>query len=146
MLSDEIDLITIQLSENVSDLATFESDFEEMIRYIQERWPNAQIIVIGDFWDTDTKDGMKSVACDNTGISFVSLDGIKNNPEYKCEVGTEVYDLEGKVHIFKHERVSLHPNDKGMKWNAERIVELVKKELIKLRFFQNVCILLPDLW
>ena len=126
MLSDEIDLITIQLSENVSDLATFESDFEEMIRYIQERCSNAQIIVIGDFWDTDTKDGMKTVACDNTGAFFVSLDAIKK-PEYKCEIGTEVYDLEGYAHIVEHKGVSLHPNDKGMKWIADRIVEKVKR-------------------
>lgn len=128
MLSDDIELITIQLSENVSDLTTFETDFEEMIRYIQEKCSNAQIIVIGDFWDTDTKNGMKSVACDNTGVSFVSLDEIKNKSEYQCEIGTEVYDLEGKAHIVEHEGVSLHPNDKGMKWIAERIVEQVKRK------------------
>ena len=126
LLSNDIDLITLQLSENTSDLDTFDSDFEEMIRYIQERCSNAQIIVIGDFWDTGTKDEMKSVACVNTGVSFISLDEIKNKPEYECEIGTEVYDSDGQPHIVEHKGVSLHPNDKGMKWIADRIVEEVK--------------------
>ena len=126
LLSNDIDLITLQLSENTSDLDTFDSDFEEMIRYIQERCSNAQIIVIGDFWDTGTKDEMKSVACVNTGVSFISLDEIKNKPEYECEIGTEVYDSDGQSHIVEHKGVSLHPNDKGMKWIADRIVEEVK--------------------
>ena len=86
----------------------------------------AQIIVIGDFWDTGTKDEMKSVACVNTGVSFISLDEIKNKPEYECEIGTEVYDSDGQSHIVEHKGVSLHPNDKGMKWIADRIVEEVK--------------------
>ena len=126
LLSNDIDLITLQLSENTSDLDTFDSDFEEMIRYIQERCSNAQIIVIGDFWDTGTKDEMKLVSCVNTGVSFISLDEIKNKPEYKCEIGTEVYDSYGQSHIVEHKGVSLHPNDKGMKWIADRIVEEVK--------------------
>lgn len=126
LLSNDIDLITLQLSENTSDLDSFDSDFEEMIRYIQERCSNAQIIVIGDFWDTGTKDEMKSVACVNTGVSFISLDEIKNKPEYECEIGTEVYDSDGQSHIVEHKGVSLHPNDKGMKWIADRIVEEVK--------------------
>ena len=33
-LSDELDLITIQLSENVSNVSTFQEDFEELCRYI----------------------------------------------------------------------------------------------------------------
>ena len=31
-LSDELDLITIQLSENVSDVSTFREDFEEFMQ------------------------------------------------------------------------------------------------------------------
>ena len=35
---------------------------------------NAQIIVIGDFWDTGTKDEMMLVACVNTGVSFIRVE------------------------------------------------------------------------
>ena len=59
LLSEELDLVTIQLSENASDLSTFESDFEELIRYVQKGAPVAQILVIGDFWDKEQKDEMK---------------------------------------------------------------------------------------
>lgn len=59
LLSEELDLVTIQLSEIVSDLSIFESDFEELIRYVQKGAPVAQILVIGDFWYIEQKDGMK---------------------------------------------------------------------------------------
>lgn len=36
--SEELDLITIQLSENALDLSTFELDFEELIRYVKKLW------------------------------------------------------------------------------------------------------------
>ena len=36
LVGEELDLVTIQLSENASDLSTFESDFEELIRYVQK--------------------------------------------------------------------------------------------------------------
>lgn len=36
LLSEELDLVMIQLSENAADLSTFESDFEELIRYVQK--------------------------------------------------------------------------------------------------------------
>lgn len=51
MLGDSLDLVTIQLSENATDLSTFETDFEELIRYVQKQSPKARIIVVGDFWD-----------------------------------------------------------------------------------------------
>lgn len=56
---------------------------------------------------------MKSVACVNTGVSFISLDEIKNKPEYKCEIGTEVYDSDGQSHIVEHKGVLYIQTIKG---------------------------------
>ena len=76
LLSEKLDLVTIQLSENTSDLSMFESDFEELIRYVQKSTPDAQILVIGVFWDKEQKDEMKRKACEETGVEFISLDEI----------------------------------------------------------------------
>ena len=76
LISEELDLVTIQLSENASDLSTFESDFEELIRYVQKCAPDAEVLVIGDFWDKELKDEMKQKASEETGVEFISLDEI----------------------------------------------------------------------
>lgn len=127
LLSDKIDLVTIQLSENAVDLATFESDYEEMIRYIQSRATKAKIIVIGDFWDENQKDLMKREACENCGVDFVSLDSIKDQEKYMCGSGTAVMDENGEKHIVEHDGVARHPNDEGMKKIAEKVFDSFRK-------------------
>lgn len=52
-LSDKLNLVTIQLSENVTDLSNFEKDLEELLGYVQTKCPNAQIILIDDFWSAE---------------------------------------------------------------------------------------------
>lgn len=126
LLSDQLDLVTIQLSENVLELSTFQSDFEELIRYIQKNASNAKIIVIGDFWDTEQKDEMKKKACAATGVHFVSLDDIKGLKEYQCGMGAVVYDEQGNSHVVEHDGTALHPSDEGMTWIAEKALEVIK--------------------
>lgn len=125
LMSKDLDLVTIQLSENATDLVTFESDFEELIRYVQTGAPNAQVLVIGDFWDKSEKDSMKKVACQNCGVTFVSLNEIKENDAYQCDLGTIVYDEEKNPHTVEHDGVAKHPGDAGMEWIAKRIMDIV---------------------
>ena len=125
-LDNRLNLVTIQLSENVNDMATYETDFEELIRYIQECAPNAQIIVIDDFWNSDDKSNLKEKAAQNTGVDFVSLSEIKGKQEYQCGMGTTVYDSDGQEHIVDHEGVALHPNDKGMKYIADAVISVIE--------------------
>ena len=127
LLSEELDLVTIQLSENATDLSTFESDFEELIRYVQKGAPDAQIFVIGDFWNTEQKDEMKQQACEATGVEFISLDEIKGLEKYQCGMDTTVYDSDGGSHTVEHAGVADHPGDEGMKWIADKIIEVVKE-------------------
>lgn len=126
-MGEELDLVTIQLSENASDLSTFESDFEELIRYVQKGAPDAQILVIGDFWDKGQKDEMKHKACEDTGVEFISLDEIKGLGEYQCGMDTTVYDSDGSSHTVEHSGVAKHPGDLGMKWIADRIIDVVRE-------------------
>ena len=127
LLSADLDLVTIQLSENATDLSTFESDFEELIRYIKKGAPDAQLLVIGDFWDKEQKDEMKQQACEATAVEFISLDEIKGLEEYQRGMDTTVYDSEGGPHTVEHSGVADHPGDLGMKWIADRIIDVVKE-------------------
>ena len=127
-LSAKLDLVTVQLSENVSDTTTFESDFEALIVYISQKAPNAKIIIIDDFWNDAEKEEAKKRVADKLGIQFVSLDEIKGDPEYQCGIGTTVYDAEGQPHVVEHTGLAGHPGDKGMRYIADGIIDVLKSE------------------
>lgn len=125
-LDKRLNLVTIQLSENVNDMSTYEVDYEELIRYIRKCAPYAQVIVIDDFWNSDDKSTLKEEAANNTGVDFVSLSSIKGKAEYQCGMDTIVYDSEGREHIVKHDGVAVHPGDKGMKYIADSVISVIE--------------------
>lgn len=125
-LSDNLDLVTIQLGENAKDLSTWESDFEYLLTYIKSAAPAARVVVIGDFWDYKDRDGQKEKAAERCGAVYISLEEIKDNAEYQAGMGAIVYGDDGLEHIIGHEGVAKHPGDKGMAYIAgavERAVE-----------------------
>lgn len=126
-LCEELDLVTIQLGENVSGLETFAKDFETLITYVKERAPKARILVIGDFWTYENREEIKRKTADNTGVEFVSLDGIRDNGEYQCGMGATVYDAEGTAHSVDHGAIASHPGDKGMQAIAEKVIAALEQ-------------------
>lgn len=128
-LSSELDLVTIQLGENVQDTTTLESDFEELIRYVKDKCPNARILVIGQYWQNDVIDEAKKEACNNTNVEFVDLSSMfdKEDSLYNAGMGTIVYDAEGNEHTIDHSGVAIHPGDEGMKEIARLVYEVYKK-------------------
>ena len=126
-LSDKIDLITIQLGENATDLSTWESDFEELIIYVKNKAVNANIIVVGDFWSNENRDSIKQQVAQMCGVTYVSLDEIKDNSNYYAGIGTAVEDEYGEIHFIEHSGVALHPGDKGMEVIATKIVDALGK-------------------
>ena len=108
-------------------MTTFETDYEELIQYIKVGAPNAQIIVIDDFWDSGDKSLMKKVASERENVDFVSLEEIKGKPKYQAGIGTVVYDKDGNEHTIEHDGVASHPGDKGMSYIAEVVENVIKK-------------------
>lgn len=127
-LHEELNLITIQLGENAQDITTFESDFQYLIHYIKEECPKAHIIVIGDFWRFKNRDKMKETVCKREKVEYVNLTEIKDNLEYYCGLGTLVYDKYGVGRKVSHSGVAKHPNDKAMRYIAQKILQLVINE------------------
>ena len=121
-----ISLITVQLGENAQNLETFELDYEELISYIKQKAPNAEIVIVGDFWTYENRDELKNQAATRCGVEYVSLDGIKDNSSYYAGIGTEVEDSEGNKHSIEHDGVAVHPGDAGMEAIAERIIKKIK--------------------
>ncbi len=124
-LDKRIDLITVQLGENVSNLGTFKDDFRELIEYIIKRSPDAQIIVIGDFWNKDSRDEIKKEVSKDLDVAFVSLSEIKDNQNYMVGLGATVVDSFGEKHVIEHSGVAKHPGDRAMNYIADRITESI---------------------
>ena len=122
-LSPDLDLITVQLGENASNLSTYQNDFLSMLQYLRSKSPDARILVIGDFWINENRDELKKAAVQEAGVEYVSLEGIANIDTYYCGLGTTVYDADGNEHTVEHEGVAKHPGDAGMKAIADRIIE-----------------------
>ena len=127
-LDSRLQLVTIQLGENADDLTGFEQDFESLIRYIQEKAPQARILVIDDFWTREERGQMKREAAEKTGAGFISLEEIRDRAEYQAGIGTVVYDTEGNAHIVENQTVAAHPGDRGMRYIADRVIEALKAE------------------
>lgn len=123
-LSEKLDLVTIQLSENCSDTTTLEYDFREMVEYVQEKCPNAQIIIVDDFW-SDEKSQIKHSAIDGLDIEWVNLSEIRGNVEYQVGMGSIVYWNSGEEYVIEHEGVASHPGDNGMMYYAQKIIEQI---------------------
>ncbi len=124
-LEEDLDLITVQLSEYCDDLVTFQSDFEYMIRHIQGKCPHAKILILDDFWYEDRGEIKKTVA-ESRGVSFVSLRDIRGNEEYLCGMNTSVTGSDGEQHTVKTENTAKHPGDKGMQVIAEALLAALK--------------------
>lgn len=124
-LDKRINLITIQLGENVTDLSSFKKDYIELIHYVKNNAPKAKIIIIDDFWDKGEKSAIKEQVAYMEGVQFVSLKPIKEDVTYQCGLGTIVYDDHGTSHIVEHEGVAMHPGDKGMEYIANAILDIL---------------------
>lgn len=122
-LVPSIDLITVQLSENASDLSTFEKDCESLFLHIREMCGDeCQIIVVDDLW-SDEKSEIKKAVCEAMNIPFVDLSDIRGKSEYQAVLGTKVHGTDGEEHTIEHSGVAAHPGDEGMKAIAERVLE-----------------------
>ena len=140
-LSDKLHLVTIQLGENVSDISTFGNDFEDLINYIKNKAPKAEIVVVGDFWSNGVRDSYKAMAARNCDVSFASLNNIRDDKKYQCGLGTIVYDDEGQPHTVEHLGIAAHPGNNGMNEIANSIIGVLNKyncDVLHFQLFRQV--------
>ena len=124
LLSDKLNLVTIQLGENVTDTSHFEEDLETLIAYVHKRAPRARIIVIGDFWDKN-RNKMRKQAAENQNVLFADLSEIIGNKEYQSKEGT-ICTLDDGNTIAVSKKAETHPGDKGMEYIANKVIEQEK--------------------
>lgn len=124
-LDNKIDLVTIQLGENASDISTYEEDLISLVEYIQNKAPKAKIIIIDDFWSSEKSKIRKSVA-KKKNLGFADLSDIQRKQAYQSKAGITCYLPNGKTRTV-NKKEETHPGDEGMKIIAERVFEEMKK-------------------
>ena len=127
-LTDDLDLITLQLSENARYSRAFGADYADLARHIREKCPQAALILVDDFWDA-AKSRSKQKAARSLGLPFAGLKAIRGDDAYMWQIGDIVYDAEGMPHAIDRADVARHPNDAGMRFIAEMIISKIKKAI-----------------
>ena len=127
-LNSNLDTVVIQLGENVSNLTTFQDDYEELVKYVMDNARNARIVLVGDFWTNDEQEEMKEKVANKLQIPYVDLSAIQNNSTYQAGLGTMVEGSDGVQHKIEHAGVAVHPGDKGMQFIAEKIIDCIQAD------------------
>lgn len=120
----DYEYIIIQLGENISDITSIETDFSDLIQYIDDK-QSAKILVLGNFWNNKVLDAVKKDTCWSNGAYFVDLSNLQLS-KYQIGLGATVLGDSEKTYIIEHEGVAQHPGDEGMKAIAKKIYETMK--------------------
>lgn len=126
MLNEQLNLISVQLGENAVEISTFETDLTYLLEYLRNKAPNAQIVLIDDFWYMEGRTESKRTVSQLTEIDFVDLSKIRYDPAYECGLGAQVVGKDGMAHTVNHEGVAIHPGDAGMKFISDGIISCLK--------------------
>ncbi len=132
-LSPELELVTIQLGENaIPDANGFAADFPALIQYIRAKAPNAQIVLVGNFWNNAVEETVKKQCAAAYGLAYVDLSAVSVDPYVTASgspyvFGNELaYDANGIGHTCSKAAVAQHPNNAGMKYIAQCILQVIQ--------------------
>ena len=110
------DLVIVRLGENVNRAMFGEYDFAghfaAFLRYFHT--PGSELVVTGLFWEHEETEQMIRREAEKEGGKFVVLSDLGYRNENKALVQ------------YAHPGVALHPNDRGMRAIAERILAAVR--------------------
>lgn len=125
--TNDLDLVTIQLGDNVNNAArvkTFRNNLPKLINKIKQNSPRAQIVLIGVWFDNyGVSDIIKQVAADQN-CDYVSIDSL-NTTANQATVGDTITFNDGST-METPEKYATHPGDAGHKAIADRINDLLK--------------------
>ena len=124
-LSNKLSLVTIQLGENASDISSYKEDLKNLVKYIKDKAPKAKIIIIDDFWDKEKSRIRKEVA-EDLKLDFADLSEIRGNKDYQSREGLIAKGIHGE-NITVSKEAETHPDDKGFKYIAEKIIDILNK-------------------
>ena len=126
-ISEECDLIIIQLGDNVNTpekQATFTTDADKFLEWIKLEYPDTRVLWVFGRYNLSNGTAIQA-ACKKHGAEYVDISIISSDEKYKAKVNDRYEKADGTIGIIDDPGVASHPNDEGMKV----IYELIIKQL-----------------
>jgi hypothetical protein len=123
LLSNDLDLIIIQLGDNINDaakLAVFEQGTINFLKFIRQNCPKARTVWVGEWYSSSEKQSFIASACIKTGSFFIDISDI-NITENQSAIGNTVTMDNGSTYTVTQAGVASHPGNTGMLKIANRI-------------------------
>lgn len=120
-LSEERDLVIIQLGDNVNNATVFANTANNVIQYVRQYAPNAKVAWVAMWYNANAYLNTIKNACTNNDAVFIDIHDL--NVSANCNVvGAEYIDKDGNVETITDSGVASHPNDQGFQQIANRII------------------------
>ena len=126
-LPNDYDLVLIQLGDNVNTdekNEVFKTSCRTLLSEVRRYMPNALVCWVGAWYTNATKQEIMSKSCLATGSKFIDISDLAV-PEHKGHVGDLITYPDGTVQTVTSTGVASHPNSKGMKAIADRIISTI---------------------
>ncbi len=122
-LSPELDLVSVELGENViQNRGNFAADYDKLIGYIKTKAPNAQIVLMGTFWQDDEIETVKQAVAAKYGAIYVDISALQNDTKYRFG-NRMAQDDNGVMYPSYNEGTAIHPNDAAMQYMANAMLK-----------------------
>ena len=126
-LSDETELVIIQLSDNINTearrTAFINSGANRLLHYIRTNAPKARVAWVSAWYSNMNNQAAISQACNNYGATFIDISdlyGVEGNQSY---IGATVTKTDGTTITVDNTGVASHPSSQGFRQIADRIIE-----------------------
>ena len=126
-LKEPFDAIVLQFGENIHDPGNLSEEYRDLVSFVRNLQPSAQIVIIGDFWPNAAVERIERAVCRENGFAYVDLSDIRGK-RYQLGVGAVVSGDDGQTHTVFNTAVASHPNDEAMRIIAQRIHAVLKKK------------------
>lgn len=124
-LSNDLDLVIIQLSDNVNTddkIKTFHSTCIKLIQYIRSICKKARIVWVSAWYATSEKQAVIREACKNSGSIHINISDLTADDTNKGKIGDTIHKDDGSTSVVDSSGVASHPGNKGMRLISNRIL------------------------
>jgi len=122
------DVVVLQITENIMKGSNghWVKEIKKLVKLIRKSSKGVKIVMLGTFgpfsaWSWKNGNTVKRAVCSAMDIPFIDVSDIVSNAAYKNNY-SKVRGDDGKWHSVTVKGVAIHPNDRGMREIAERIV------------------------
>lgn len=103
----DYDLILFRAGENGNYVDTYQEGFDRLIRFLQNKYKRATIVVSEMFWHNSQKEAVFKKVADEHGLQYVNTGNISD----RCLLGQMLMGIDNQFHPIVHNGVAGHCTD-----------------------------------